>query len=65
MNKYTILVEKPEGKRSLERSKRRWENIIKTDLKETARKDVDCINAHQVTDQWLVPFSKTMIFFVL
>ena len=31
-NKYIVLVGKPEGKRKLERLRRRWEDNIKTDL---------------------------------
>jgi hypothetical protein len=31
---YKILVAKPEGKRPLGRSRHRWENGIRTDLKE-------------------------------
>jgi hypothetical protein len=33
-NAYRILVEKPEGKRPLGRSRRRWVDNIKMDLKE-------------------------------
>jgi hypothetical protein len=33
-NAYRILVGKPEGKRPLERSRRRWMNNIKMDLRE-------------------------------
>jgi hypothetical protein len=33
-NAYKILFGKSEGKRSLGRERRRWENNIKTDLKE-------------------------------
>jgi hypothetical protein len=33
-NVYRVLVGKPEGKRSLERPRRRWENGIKVDLRE-------------------------------
>jgi hypothetical protein len=33
-NKYRVLVGQPEGKRPLERPSRRWENGIKTDLRE-------------------------------
>jgi hypothetical protein len=33
-NEYKILVGKPEGKRPLERPRRRWENNIKIDLRE-------------------------------
>jgi len=34
-NEYNILVGKPQGKRLLGRPKRRWENNIRTDLRET------------------------------
>jgi hypothetical protein len=33
-NVYRILVGKPEGKRPLERPRRRWEDGIKMDLRE-------------------------------
>jgi hypothetical protein len=33
-NAYRILVGKPEGKRPLERPRRRWEDNIKLDLRE-------------------------------
>jgi hypothetical protein len=33
-NAYRILVRKPEGKRSLGRPKRRWEDNIRMDLRE-------------------------------
>jgi len=33
-NSYSVLVEKTEGERRLRRSNCRWENTIKTDLKE-------------------------------
>jgi hypothetical protein len=33
-NVYSILVGKPEGKRPLERPRRRWEDGIKMDLRE-------------------------------
>jgi hypothetical protein len=36
-NAYRISVDKPEGKRSLGRPRRRWENIIKMD-----RRKVEC-----------------------
>jgi hypothetical protein len=32
-NAYRIFMRKPEGKRPLERSRRRWEDNIKTDLR--------------------------------
>jgi hypothetical protein len=31
---YMGLVRKPEGRRPIERPRRRWENIIKMDLRE-------------------------------
>jgi hypothetical protein len=34
-NVYRVLVEKPEGKSPLERPRRRWEDGIKMDLRET------------------------------
>jgi len=34
---YRISVRKPEGKRPLERTRRRWEDNIKTDLQEVGR----------------------------
>jgi hypothetical protein len=33
-NVYRVLVGKPEGKRPLERPRRRWENGIKIDFRE-------------------------------
>ena len=33
-NSYRVLVEKPDGKRLLWRPKHRWEDNIKTDLRE-------------------------------
>jgi hypothetical protein len=34
---YRVLVEKPEGKRSLVRPRRRWKDGIKMDLREIGR----------------------------
>jgi hypothetical protein len=38
---YKVLVEKPEGKRPLGRPGRRWEDGIRTDLRETGLRGVD------------------------
>jgi hypothetical protein len=38
---YRVLVRKPEGKRPLERSKRRWKDNIKIDLQEVGCGDMD------------------------
>jgi hypothetical protein len=39
-NAYKILLGKPEGSKSLRRSKRRWENNKKMYCKEIGREDV-------------------------
>jgi hypothetical protein len=39
---YNISVGKSEGKRPLERSRRRWEENIWLDLKEILREVLDC-----------------------
>ena len=38
---YRLLVRKPEGKRRLGRSRRRWEDNIKMDLHEVGCGDMD------------------------
>jgi hypothetical protein len=51
-NAYRIFVGKPEGKRPLERSRRRWVDNIKMDLREIGWNGMDCIDLAQDTDQW-------------
>jgi hypothetical protein len=46
-NAYGILVGKPEGKRPLERPRRRWVDNIKMDLRE-----IWWIDMAQDRDQW-------------
>jgi hypothetical protein len=41
---------KPEGKRPLGRSRRRWEDVIKMDLREICLGGVDWIRLAQVRD---------------
>jgi hypothetical protein len=41
---YSILVERPEGRRPLGRPRRRWEDNIKMDLREIGFGDVDWIH---------------------
>jgi hypothetical protein len=48
---YNILVERPEGRR-LRRPRRRWEDNIKMDLRETGFGDVDWIHWAQDRDRW-------------
>jgi hypothetical protein len=52
MNAYKVLVGKPEGERPLERSRHRWGDNIKMDLREIGRGDVDSIDLAQHRDQW-------------
>jgi hypothetical protein len=49
---YKILVGKPEGSRPLGRSKHKWEDNIKMDLKEIGWKCRDWIHVAQDRDQW-------------
>jgi hypothetical protein len=49
---YRILVGKPEGKRPLERPRRRWVDNIKVDLTEIGWDGVDWIELAQDRDQW-------------
>jgi hypothetical protein len=51
LNKY-ILVGRPEGRRPLGRPRRRWEDNIKMDLRETGFGDVDWIYWAQDRDRW-------------
>ena len=47
-----IFVGKPEGKRPLGRSRRRWENNIEMDLQEVGRRGRDWIVLAQDRDRW-------------
>jgi hypothetical protein len=49
---YKVLMGKPEGKRSLERPRRSWEDGIRMDLRETGWGSVDCIQLAQDRDRW-------------
>jgi hypothetical protein len=51
-NAYRILVGKPEGKRPLGRTRRRWEDNIRMDLREIGWGDIDWIDLAQDRDQW-------------
>jgi hypothetical protein len=51
-NAYRILVGKPEGKRPLGRHRRRWEDNIRMDLRETGCGGMDWIDLAQDRDQW-------------
>jgi hypothetical protein len=49
---HSVLVGKPERTRSLKLPRRRWEDVIKLDLKEIQWGDIDWINLAQDRDQW-------------
>jgi hypothetical protein len=49
---YKTLVERPEGKRPLERPVRRWEDNIKMDLREIGIGGTDWIRLAQERVQW-------------
>jgi hypothetical protein len=51
-NAFKILVENPEEKRQLGRSRRRWEDNIKMDLREIGLEDVYWIHLAQNRLQW-------------
>jgi hypothetical protein len=51
-NTYWLLVGKPEGKRLLGRSRRRWVDNIRMDLGEVGWGDVDWIGLAQVRSRW-------------
>jgi hypothetical protein len=59
-NGHRILVGKPKGKRLLGRPRHRWEDNIKTDLREIRCGGMDWINLTQDRDQWRA-FVKTVM----
>ena len=57
---HRVLVGKPEGKRSLGRPRRRWEDNIKTDLQEVGRGCEDWMELVQDRDRWRALVSTVM-----
>jgi hypothetical protein len=57
---YRILVGRPEGKRSLGRPRRRWEDNIKMDLREIVIDGANWIRLAHDMVQWLV-FQNTVM----
>jgi hypothetical protein len=57
---YNILVGRPEGRRSLGRPRRRWEDNIKMDLREIGFGDVDWIRLAQDRDRWRAAVNTVM-----
>jgi hypothetical protein len=64
--KYRILVGKPEGKRPLERPRRRWEDGLKMDLREIGwGGGVEWIHLAQDRDRWRAVVNAVMNLWVL
>ena len=59
---HKVLVGKPEGKRSLGRPRRRWEDNIKMDLQEVGRGCGDWMGLAQDRDSWRALVSTVMNF---
>jgi hypothetical protein len=57
---YNILVGRPEGRRPLGRPRRRWEDNIKMNLRETGFGDVNWIRWAQDRDRWRAPVNTVM-----
>jgi hypothetical protein len=57
---YNVLVGKPEGKRPLGRPRRRWEDGIRTDLREIGLGGVDWIRLAQDRGPWRAVVSAVM-----
>jgi len=49
---YSVLVGKPEGKRTPGRPRSRWEDNIKMDLQEVVCRGIDWIDLAQERDRW-------------
>jgi hypothetical protein len=61
-NVYRILVGTPERKRPLGRSRRRWADNIKMDLREVEWDGLDLIDLVQDRDQWRALVNTVMKF---
>jgi len=57
---YRILLRKPEGKRQLGRSRRRWVDNIRMDLQEVGCGYMDWIGLAQDRDSWRTLVSAVM-----
>jgi hypothetical protein len=57
---YKVLVGKPDGKRPVGRPRRRWEDVIRMDLREIGLGGVDWIRLAQDRDRWRAVMSAVM-----
>ena len=62
---HRVLVGKPEGKRTLGRPSRRWEDNIKMDLQEVGRGCGEWMEFAQDRDRWRALVSTVMNFGVV
>jgi hypothetical protein len=53
-NMYKILIKQPEEERQHGRPRRRWENSIEVELKETGRESVDGIHVAHMVQWWVL-----------
>ena len=60
MGVYRVLVGKPDGKRQMERTRRRWVDNIRMDLQEVECGYVDWIGLAQDRDRWRTLVSAVM-----
>jgi hypothetical protein len=61
-NAYSVLVEKPEGKRPCRRLRHTWEDNIRMYLREIKQECVDWMHLAQDRDQWQALVSMVMNF---
>jgi hypothetical protein len=59
-NAYRLLVGKSEGKRPLERPRRRWMDNIRMYLEEVGWGDVDSIGLAQDRNRWRAPVNSVL-----
>jgi hypothetical protein len=52
INSYRLLTGKPEERTPLGKTRRRWVDNIKIDLREIGWDGVDCVNLAQDRDNW-------------
>jgi hypothetical protein len=57
---YSVLVGRPEGRRTLGRHRRRWEDNIKMDLQEVGWGGMDWIDMAKDRDRWRALVSAVM-----
>jgi hypothetical protein len=62
---YRVLVGKPEGKRPLERKRRRWENGIRMDVRDVGWGGMEWIQLAQNRDRWRAFVNAVMNLLVL